>query len=84
VVVFVEADQAAGKREGGDRQRASGRVTPCWPRNVGNTHRGRIIWVFATSPDLLEADLGGRAGWMHMPLFPETGADAESFAIARN
>jgi AAA+ superfamily predicted ATPase len=75
VVVFVdEADQAAGKREGGDGDSGlSGRVYAMLAKEMSDTrNRGRIIWVFATSrPDLLEVDLKrqGRLD-VHIPLFP--------------
>lgn len=75
VVVFVdEADQAAGKREGGDGDSGlSGRVYSMLAKEMSDTrNRGRIIWVFATSrPDLLEVDLKrqGRLD-VHIPLFP--------------
>jgi AAA+ superfamily predicted ATPase len=75
VVVFVdEADQAAGKRGGGDEDSGlSGRVYGMLAREMSDTrNRGRIIWVFATSrPDLLEVDLKrqGRLD-VHIPLFP--------------
>jgi hypothetical protein len=75
VVVFVdEADQAAGKREGGDTDGGlSGRVYSMLAKEMSDTrNRGRIIWVFATSrPDLLEVDLKrqGRLD-VHIPLFP--------------
>jgi AAA+ superfamily predicted ATPase len=75
VVVFVdEADQAAGKREGGDTDGGlSGRVYAMLAKEMSDTrNRGRIIWVFATSrPDLLEVDLKrqGRLD-VHIPLFP--------------
>jgi AAA+ superfamily predicted ATPase len=75
VVVFVdEADQAAGKREGGqDDSGLSGRVYAMLAKEMSDTrNRGRIIWVFATSrPDLLEVDLKrqGRLD-VHIPLFP--------------
>ena len=75
VVVFVdEADQAAGKREGGDNDGGlSGRVYAMLAKEMSDTrNRGRIIWVFATSrPDLLEVDLKrqGRLD-VHIPLFP--------------
>src|SRR5207247_6502337 len=78
VVVFVdEADQAAGKREGGEGDSGlSGRMYGMLAREMSDTrNRGRIIWVFATSrPDLLEVDLKrqGRLD-VHIPLFsPET------------
>jgi hypothetical protein len=75
VVVFVdEADQAAGKRDGGDGDSGlSGRVYSMLAKEMSDTrNRGRIIWVFATSrPDLLEVDLKrqGRLD-VHIPLFP--------------
>ncbi len=75
VVVFVdEADQAAGKRGGGDSDSGlSGRVYAMFAKEMSDTrNRGRIIWVFATSrPDLLEVDLKrqGRLD-VHIPLFP--------------
>lgn len=75
VVVFVdEADQAAGKREGGsDDSGLSGRVYAMLAKEMAETrNRGKIIWVFATSrPDLLEVDLKrqGRLD-VHIPLFP--------------
>ena len=75
VVVFVdEADQAAGKRGGGDSDSGlSGRVYAMLAKEMSDTrNRGRIVWVFATSrPDLLEVDLKrqGRLD-VHIPLFP--------------
>jgi hypothetical protein len=80
VVVFVdEADQAAGKREGGDGDSGlSGRVYAMLAKEMSDTrNRGRIVWVFATSrPDLLEVDLKrqGRLD-VHIPLFPPQSAD---------
>ena len=86
VVVFVdEADQAAGRREGGDGDSGlSGRVYSMLAKEMSDTrNRGRIIWVFATSrPDLLEVDLKrqGRLD-VHIPLFPpETGGRAQRAA----
>lgn len=81
VVVFVdEADQATGKRGGGDGDSGlSGRIYGMLAREMSDTrNRGRILWVFATSrPDLLEVDLKrqGRLD-VHIPLFPPQ--DAES------
>jgi SpoVK/Ycf46/Vps4 family AAA+-type ATPase len=75
VLVFIdEADQATGKREGGDGDSGvSGRVYGMLAAEMSDTsNRGKIIWVFATSrPDLLEVDLK-RAGRLdvHIPLFP--------------
>jgi len=88
VVVFVdEADQAAGRREGGDNDSGlSGRVYSMLAKEMSDTrNRGRIIWVFATSrPDLLEVDLKrqGRLD-VHIPLFPpETPAEREALLLA--
>ncbi len=91
VVVFVdEADQAAGKRAGGDSDGGlSGRVYAMLAKEMSETrNRGRILWVFATSrPDLLEVDLKrqGRLD-VHIPLFPpESPSEMRAlfFAIAR-
>ena len=75
VMVFIdEADQATGRRGGGDGDSGlSGRVYGMLAKEMSDTkNRGRIIWVFATSrPDLLEVDLKrqGRLD-VHIPLFP--------------
>ena len=75
VIVFVdEADQATGKRGGGDGDSGlSGRIYAMLAKEMSDTrNRGRIIWIFATSrPDLLEVDLKrqGRLD-VHIPLFP--------------
>ncbi len=75
VVVFVdEADQATGKRDGGEGDSGlSGRIYAMLAKEMANTdNRGKIIWIFATSrPDLLEIDLKrqGRLD-IHIPLFP--------------
>ena len=75
VLVFIdEADQATGKRGGGDGDSGvSGRVYGMLAAEMSNTdNRGKILWVFATSrPDLVEVDLK-RAGRLdvHIPLFP--------------
>ena len=88
VVVFVdEADQASGRREGGDGDSGlSGRVYSMLAKEMSDTaNRGRIIWVFATSrPDLVEVDLKrqGRLD-VHIPLFPpETPAEREALLLA--
>jgi AAA+ superfamily predicted ATPase len=88
VVVFVdEADQAAGKRDGGDGDSGlSGRVYSMLAKEMSDTrNRGRIIWVFATSrPDLLEVDLKrqGRLD-VHIPLFPpETVEERRTLLLA--
>ena len=87
-MVFVdEADQAAGKREGGDTDRGlSGRVYAMLAKEMSDTrNRGRILWVFATSrPDLLEVDLKrqGRLD-VHIPLFaPETPEEMRALFLA--
>ncbi len=88
VVVFVdEADQAAGKREGGEGDSGlSGRVYSMLAKEMSDTrNRGRIIWVFATSrPDLLEVDLKrqGRLD-VHIPLFPPETPEERARAPAR-
>jgi SpoVK/Ycf46/Vps4 family AAA+-type ATPase len=80
VVVFVdEADQATGKRGGGDGDSGlSGRIYGMLAREMAETgNRGKIIWIFATSrPDLLEVDLKrqGRLD-VHIPLFPPVEED---------
>ena len=88
VVVFVdEADQAAGRRGGGDEDSGlSGRVYGMLAREMSDTrNRGKIIWVFATSrPDLLEVDLKrqGRLD-VHIPLFPpETPEEGRALLLA--
>jgi AAA+ superfamily predicted ATPase len=88
VVVFVdEADQAAGKRGGGDDDSGlSGRVYGMLAKEMSDTrNRGKIIWVFATSrPDLLEVDLKrqGRLD-VHIPLFPpETPEEGRALLLA--
>jgi AAA+ superfamily predicted ATPase len=88
VVVFVdEADQAAGKRDGGDGDSGlSGRVYSMLAKEMSDTrNRGRIVWVFATSrPDLLEVDLKrqGRLD-VHIPLFPpETAQERAALLLA--
>src|SRR4029450_741705 len=88
VVVFVdEADQASGRRDGGDGDSGlSGRVYAMLAKEMSDTrNRGRIIWVFATSrPDLLEVDLKrqGRLD-VHIPLFPpETPEEMRALLLA--
>ncbi len=88
VVVFVdEADQAAGKRGGGDSDSGlSGRVYAMLAKEMSDTrNRGRIIWVFATSrPDLLEVDLKrqGRLD-VHIPLFtPESPEEMRALLLS--
>jgi SpoVK/Ycf46/Vps4 family AAA+-type ATPase len=87
VVVFVdEADQATGKRSGGDETGISGRIYAMLAKEMSDTaNRGKIIWIFATSrPDLLEIDLKrqGRLD-VHIPLFPpETDEEKKQLFIA--
>jgi SpoVK/Ycf46/Vps4 family AAA+-type ATPase len=75
VIIFVdEADQAMGKRGGGDGDSGlSGRIYAMMAKEMSDTrNRGKIMWIFATSrPDLLEVDLKrqGRLD-VHIPLFP--------------
>ncbi len=85
VVVFVdEADQATGRRGGGEGDSGlSGRIYAMLAREMADTaNRGRILWIFATSrPDLLEVDLKrqGRLD-VHIPLFPPA-AEGEKRAL---
>jgi AAA+ superfamily predicted ATPase len=88
VVVFVdEADQVAGRREGGDSDSGlSGRVYAMLAKEMSDTrNRGRIVWVFATSrPDLVEVDLKrqGRLD-VHIPLFPpQTAAEMRALLVS--
>ncbi|MEW6751368.1 MAG: AAA family ATPase [Candidatus Latescibacterota bacterium] len=87
VIVFVdEADQATGRRGGGDGDAGlSGRVYGMLAREMSDTaNRGRIIWIFATSrPDLVEVDLK-RAGRLdvHIPLFPPTTPEGRAALFA--
>ncbi len=91
VIVFIdEADQVAGKRDGGSGDSGvSGRIYAMLAREMADTrNRGRIFWIFATSrPDLLEVDLK-RVGRLdvHIPLFaPQTKEDKQALfkALAR-
>ncbi len=81
VIVFVdEADQATGRRGGGDGDSGlSGRIYGMLAKEMSDTrNRGKIVWVFATSrPDLLEVDLKrqGRLD-VHIPLFPPQDASS--------
>ncbi|HOB53118.1 MAG TPA: ATP-binding protein [Acidobacteriota bacterium] len=91
VMVFVdEADQATGRRGGGEGDSGlSGRVYGMLAKEMADTaNRGRIFWIFATSrPDMVEVDLKrqGRLD-VHIPLFPpvDTSDKRELFlAMAR-
>ncbi len=86
--VFIdEADQALGKREGGDSGDSgiSGRVYSMMAEEMSDTdNRGKIIWVLASSrPDLIEVDLKrpGRVD-VKIPIFPTT-EKAESFRLLK-
>ncbi|MEM9598396.1 MAG: AAA family ATPase [Acidobacteriota bacterium] len=91
VIVFVdEADQATGKRGGGDGDSGlSGRIYGMLAKEMSDTrNRGKILWVFATSrPDLVEVDLKrqGRLD-VHIPLFPPQDPESRHdlfYAMAR-
>ena len=88
VVVFVdEADQATGKRGGGDGDSGlSGRIYGMLAKEMSDTeNRGKIVWIFATSrPDMVEVDLKrqGRLD-VHIPLFPpESAKDKRALFMA--
>lgn len=91
VIVFVdEADQATGRRGGGEGDAGlSGRIYGMLAKEMSDTaNRGKILWVFATSrPDLVEVDLKrqGRLD-VHIPLFPPQDAESRHelfYAMAR-
>lgn len=85
--VFVdEADQALGKRDSaGTDSGLSGRIYSMVAAEMSRPdHRGRIVWVLASSrPDLIEVDLKrpGRID-VKVPIFPTTSA-AEGFELIR-
>ena len=85
--VFVdEADQALGRRDGGDNDSGiSGRVYGMIAEEMSNTkNRGRIVWILASSrPDLIEVDLKrpGRID-VKIPLFPATTPE-EAFGLIK-
>jgi hypothetical protein len=85
--VFVdEADQALGKRDSaGTDSGLSGRIYSMVAAEMSRPdHRGRIVWVLASSrPDLIEVDLKrpGRID-VKVPIFPTTSA-AEGFELVR-
>ncbi len=88
VVVFIdEADQATGKRGGGDGDSGlSGRIYGMLAKEMSDTeNRGKIVWIFATSrPDMVEVDLKrqGRLD-VHIPLFPpESAKDKRALFMA--
>jgi hypothetical protein len=74
-IVFVdEADQTLGRRDGGQGDGGiSGRVYSMVAQEMSNPeHRGRLLWILATSrPDLVEVDLKrpGRVD-IKIPIFP--------------
>lgn len=85
--VFVdEADQALGKRDsGGTDAGLSGRIYSMVAAEMSRPdHRGRVVWVLASSrPDLIEIDLKrpGRID-VKVPIFP-TISPAEGFELIR-
>ena len=85
--VFVdEADQALGKRDsGGTDSGLSGRIYSMVAAEMSRPeHRGRVVWVLASSrPDLIEVDLKrpGRID-VKVPIFP-AGSAAEGFQLIR-
>jgi hypothetical protein len=85
-VFLDEADQALGKRDAGTSDGGlSGRVYSMFAKEMSNPdHRGRIIWILASSrPDLIEVDLKrpGRVD-VKIPIFPTTTPE-ESFDLIR-
>ncbi len=86
-IVFVdEADQALGRRSGGDGDSGvGGRVYGMMAEQMSNSrNRGRILWALATSrPDLVEVDLKrpGRVD-VKIPLFP-TSTPEEGYTLIR-
>jgi hypothetical protein len=85
--VFIdEADQALGKRDGGNSDSGlSGRIYGMFAQEMSNpANRGRILWILASSrPDLIEIDLKrpGRVD-VKIPIFPTT-TPSEGFALIR-
>lgn len=85
-IVFVdEADQSLGARQSGGDSGVSGRVYSMIAQQMSNTrHRGRILWVLASSrPDLIEVDLKrpGRID-VKLPLFPCV-SEADGYRLLR-
>jgi hypothetical protein len=86
-VVFIdEADQALGRRDGGNNDSGlSGRIYSMFAEQMSNSaNRGRILWILASSrPDLIEIDLKrpGRID-VKIPIFPTTTPE-EGFALIR-
>jgi hypothetical protein len=85
--VFVdEADQALGKRDSGSTDSGlSGRIYSMVAAEMSRPeHRGRVVWVLASSrPDLIEVDLKrpGRID-VKVPIFPAASA-AEGLQLIR-
>lgn len=85
--VFIdEADQSLGRRDsGGTEPGVSGRIYAMLAQEMSDpTHRGRLLWILATSrPDLVEVDLKrpGRID-VKIPLFPTVSSD-ESWQLIR-
>lgn len=86
-MVFIdEADQALGKRAGGDGDSGvSSRVYSMIAKEMSNPrNRGKLVWILASSrPDLIEVDLKrpGRID-VKIPIFPAIAAD-ESLPLLR-
>lgn len=86
-MVFIdEADQALGKRAGGDGDSGvSSRVYSMIAKEMSNPrNRGKLVWILATSrPDLIEVDLKrpGRID-VKIPIFPASEPD-EVLALLR-
>ena len=89
VIVFVdEADQATGRRAGGEGDAGlSGRIYGMLAKEMSDTaNRGKILWVFATSrPDLVEVDpeASGPTRRPH-PSLPSAGRRKPSRALLRH
>lgn len=86
-MVFIdEADQALGKRAGGDGDSGvSSRVYSMIAKEMSNPrNRGKLVWILASSrPDLIEVDLKrpGRID-VKIPIFPAI-EENESLALLR-
>ncbi|MGC6465931.1 MAG: ATP-binding protein [Akkermansiaceae bacterium] len=86
-MVFIdEADQAMGKRAGGDGDSGvSSRVYSMIAKEMSNPrNRGKLVWILASSrPDLIEVDLKrpGRID-VKIPIFPAI-APEESLSLLR-
>ncbi len=84
--VFIdEADQSLGRRDASSGDSGvSGRIYSMLAEEMGNSNRGSVIWILASSrPDLIEVDLKrpGRVD-VEIPLFP-TSTKREGFDLLR-